>query len=165
MIGNTYQQLFLIGANELATAPKVYGPEQQAAGFTQEEWELLSSDVCWTKAEQMKIPSVLSSAVSITLRTAGLPPVPLPGAYVAAVICKLVAPCNRLIAAASSPESFDVMSAVGLTGESKEVITTKHQMYALVTYFSSAQFGALESFKLDEIVEQTVIDAQAELNA
>lgn len=163
MIGNTFQQLFLIGANELATAPKEYGPEQQAAGFTQEEWELLCSDECWTKAEQMKIPSILASAVSITLRTAGLPPVPLPGAYIAAVICKLVTPCNRLIAAASSPESFDVMSAVGLTGESKEIITTKSQMYALVVYFSSAQFGALENFKIDDIIEESVITEQAEI--
>lgn len=162
MIGNTFQQLFLIGANELATAPMEYGPEQQAAGFTMEEWDTLTSTDCWTKAEQMKLPSILASAVSITLRTAGLPPVPLPGAYVAAVICKLCAPCNRLIAAASAPESFDVMSAIGLTGESKEVITTKVQMYALVTYFSSAEFGALESFRLDEFTEEIVVSAQAD---
>lgn len=163
MIGNTYQQLFLVGANELATAPKAYGPEQQAAGFTQEEWELLTAEECWTKAEQMKISSILSSAVSITLRTAGLPPVPLPGAYVAACICKLVAPCNRLIAAASAPESFDAMSAVGIVGESLKVITSKEQMYALVVYFSSAEFGALEGFKVDEFTEETVVEAQGNI--
>lgn len=161
MIGNSYQQLFLLGANALAVAPIDYGPEQQAAGFTKEEWDLLTSTTCWSKPEQMKIPSIISSAISITLRTAGLPPVPLPGAYVAAVICKLVAPCNRLIAAASSPESFDIMSAVGVTGESLKVMTTKEQMYALVVYFSSAQFGALESFALDSILEAQVIEDQA----
>ena len=90
MIGNTFHQLFLLGANQLAVAPMVYGPEQQAAGFTIEEWDILTAQQCWTKAEQMKVSSILSSAVSITLRTAGLPPAPLPGAYVAAVICKLV---------------------------------------------------------------------------
>lgn len=162
MIGNTYQQLFLLGANELATAGLEYGPEQQAAGFTAEEWNLLTDTTCWTKTQQMKIASILASAVSITLRTAGLPPAPLPGAYVAAVICKLVAPCNRLIAAASAPESFDALSAVGITEDVQKIITTKEQMYALVIYFSSAEFGALSSFKLNEELEAQVIQAQQE---
>jgi len=161
MIGNTFQELFLVGCNKLATAGEVYGPEQQSAGFTQEEWELLTTPNCWSKSEQMKIPSILSSAVSITLRTAGLPPVPLPGAFVAATICKLVAPCNRLVAGASSPESFDGMSALGLTKESQKVITSKEQMYALIAYFSSAEFGALESFEIDQIIEARVIEDEA----
>lgn len=162
MIGNTFQQLFLLGANALAVMPMEYGPDQQAAGFTMEDWDTLTAEDCWSKAEQMKIASILSSAVSITLRTAGLPPAPLPGAYVAAVICKLVAPCNRLVAAASAPESFDVISAVGIVGESLKIITSKEQMYALVVYFSSAEFGALESFPIEEIIQQGVIAAQAE---
>lgn len=160
MIGNTYQQLFLLGANELAVTGLEYGPAQQAAGFTQDEWLLLTAEECWTKAEQMQMPSILSNCVSITLRTAGLPAVPLPGAYVAAVICKLISPCNRLVAAASAPESFDVMSAVGLTGESVKLITTKEQMYALVVYFSSAEFAAMESFPLDDFTEATLLESQ-----
>lgn len=162
-IGNTYQQLFLVGANQLASHVKEeYGPAQQSAGFTKDEWDILTSPECWTKSEQMKVPSILSAAVSITLRTAGLPATSLPGAFVAATICKLVAPCNRLVAAHSAPESFDVLSAVGLTGDSVKVVTTKEQMFALVTYFSSAEFAALESFRLDPTLEQAVLDAQAE---
>lgn len=161
---NSYQQLFLLGANELASFPAEYGAYQQAAGFTKVEWDLLTSKMCWTKAEQMKIDKMIASAVSITLRVAGLPPVPMPGAYVAAVICKLCAPCNRLVAAASAPESFDVMSASGIAEASVINITTKQQMYALVVYFSSAVFGALEGFRLDEMVEESVIEAQAEGN-
>ncbi len=161
MIGNTYQQLFLLGANELATSDIEYGSQQQSAGFTREEWELLTEPECWSKSEQMKVASILAAAVSITLRIAGLPAVPLPGAYVAAVICKLVAPCNRILAAASAPESFDAMSAVGLVSESVKVITSKEQMYALVVYFSSAEFGALETFRLDEETETAVIEAQS----
>lgn len=157
---NSYQNLFLLGANELATHSHDYGTEQQAAGFTKDEWDLLTQDECWTKTQQMKVPSILSSAVSITLRTAGLPPTPLPGAFVAAVICKLVSSCNRIVAAASAPESFDVMSAVGLSTETKTIITSKEQMYALVVYFSSAQFGALESFAVDTIIEQQVLQDQ-----
>lgn len=159
---NTYQNLFLLGANVLASvARSAYGPVQQAAGFTSDEWNLLTSPDCWTKAEQMKIGSILANAVSITLRTAGLPPVPLPGAFVAAVICKLCAPCNRLVAAASAPESFDVMSAVGITSDSLKIITSKEQMYALVVYFSSAEYGALEQFNVDEVAAAQVILDQA----
>lgn len=162
MIGNTFHQLFLIGANRLATTPLAYGEEQQTAGFTQEEWLLLTSESCWSKSEQLKIPSVLSAAVSITLRTGGLPATTLPGAFVAATICKLVAPCNRLLAAASSPASFDAMSASGITAEPQVILTTPEQMYALVIYFSSAEFGALESFPIDDIIEASVAAAEAE---
>ncbi len=161
MIGNTFQKLFLLGANKLAVAGKEFGTEQQAAGFNKQEWDLLCSDECWSQAEQMKMGSILSMAVSITLRTAGLPPTPLPGAYVAAVICKLVAPCNRMVAASSAPESFDAMSASGLTEEPQDVITTQQQMYALVIYFSSAEYGALESFALDADMIAAVIEEQA----
>ena len=159
---NTYQSLFLLGANQLASLDDVYGPEQQAAGFTNEEWNLLTDSKCWTKEQQLKMPSILSAAVSITLRTAGLPPAPLPGAFVAAVICKLVKPCNRLVAAASAPESFDALSAVGLTHETQVKTTTREQMYALVTYFSSAEFAALEQFSVDALIQQQVISEQAE---
>lgn len=163
MIGNTYQQLFLLGANKLASGvDNAYGPDQQEAGFTKEEWDTLTQPAAWSQAQRMRVPSILASAVSITLRIAGLPPQPLPGAFVAATICKLVAPVNRIVAAASAPESFDVVSAAGLTGESCDVITSKQQMYALVTYFSSAEFGALESFKLDAITEAAVIEAGSE---
>lgn len=159
---NSYQTLFLLGANVLASvARSAYGPIQQAAGFTKDEWDLLTGNDCWTMTEQQKMPSILASAVSITLRTAGLPPVPLPGAFVAAVICKLCAPCNRLVAAASAPESFDVLSAVGLNSESVKIITSKEQMYALVVYFSSAEFGALENFAIDDAAAQQVLLDQA----
>lgn len=163
MVGNTYQQLFLLGANQLAShLGEEYGPVQQAAGFTAEEWRLLTQPECWNDVERRQVPSALQSAVAITLRVAGLPPTPLPGAYVAAVICKLCAPCNRLVAAACAPESYDVLSAVGLTKESQHVITTKEQMYALVTYFSSAEFGALESFRLEREIEEFVLSEQSD---
>lgn len=159
-IGNTFQSLFLLGANALVATGTVYGPDQQAAGFTEEEWDTLTSTTCWTKSEIMKIPSILSAAVSITLRIGGLPAVPLPGAFVAATICKLVAPCNRLLAAANAPESFDAMSASGITGDPVEIITTKQQMYSLVTYFSSAQFGALENITLSAAVQEVILEQQ-----
>lgn len=161
-IANTFQSLFLLGANLLVSISKEYGPEQQAAGFTQEDWDTLTQEECWTKAQQMKLPSIISSAVSITLRIAGLPAIPLPGAFVAATICKYVAPCNRLVAAASAPESYDALSSSGINQEPLEIITTKQQMYSLVIYFSSAEFGALENAKIDAAVEQAVLEQQTQ---
>lgn len=160
MIGNTYQQLFLMGANQLAAMPVEYGEEQQAAGFTSEEWKTLTTDRCWTSEQRRQLPTMLSAAVSITLRTAGLPPAPLPGAYVAAVICKLIAPCNRIVAASEAPQSFDVMAAAGISSESVVKDTTREQMFALVTYFSSAEYAALESFPIDKIIEAHVLEEQ-----
>lgn len=155
-----YNDLFLLGANELAAMSKQYGPDQVAAGFTQEEWELLTQDECWNIAEQRRIAGVLASAVSITLNVAGLPAAPLPGAYVAAVICKLCSPCNRLVASLSAPASFDARSALGLDAESIEVITTPIQMQALVIHFSSASFAALSSFPIDEVIAAAVLAAE-----
>lgn len=162
MIGNTFQQLFLIGANELATAPIEYGEIQAAAGWTQDDWELLTTKNCWNKTEQQKLPSLLSNTVSITLKTAGLPAISLPGCYIAAVICKLVSPCNRLLAALSAPESFDSMSASGIVDSSEIIVTTKQQMMALVVYFSSADFAALSSWRMNEDIAQAVLANQLE---
>lgn len=161
MIGNSFHQLFMLGANKLVAAGIEFGPIQQEAGFTKTDWDLLTSVTCWTQSQRQQIPGLIANAVSITLNIAGLPATPLPGAFVAATICKIVAPCNRLVAAAGAPESFDALSASGLHSESVKVITTKEQMYSLVTYMTSEQFGALSSFRLNQEIEDAVIEAQA----
>lgn len=160
MIGNTFHQLFLLGADELAAAPIEYGEMHQTAGFTKDDWDLLSQKECWTPAQVMNLPTLINTLVSITLKIGGLPAVPLPGAFVAASICKNIAPCNRLLAAASAPESFDAMSASGILGASVKTITSKEQMYALVIYMSSADYGALSSFRLNDEIEDAVIAEQ-----
>lgn len=156
-----FNDLYMLGANELAAYTQEYGPDQIAAGFTQEDWNVLVQDDCWSKTEQQKIPAILSNACSITLRVAGLAPVPLPAPYIAATICKLCAPCNRLVAAQSAPRGFDSRSALGFDGESLEVPATTYQMMALVEYFSSADFAALASFPVSEVVNAAVAAQQA----
>lgn len=165
MTGNSFHQLFLLGANQLAASiPEGYGPTQVEAGFTEEEWNLLQSPTMWSKAEQMKVASVIQNACSICCRVAGLPAIPLPGAFVAATICKLIPAHNRILAAVNAPENFDVRSAAGLDSAAVQELTPTWQMIALVTYFSSAEFGALESFALDA-ASQALVDAQNELGA
>lgn len=161
MLGYGYDEMFLIGCDEMACTPREYSPVHQAAGFTQEEWNLLVSADAWTSAERAKVPSLLNSAVSICLRVAGLPPAPLPGAYVAAVIAKLVSPCNRLVAAFNAPESFDLMAAAGITSTSVVQPTKREQMIALVGVFSSGDFASLRNFKVDREIERVNLENQA----
>lgn len=158
----TFPSMFLLGAAKLIAAGKEYGPVQQEAGFGQAEWELLTADRCWSRSERQKIGQLLSNAVSINLNVAGLPPTPLPGAYVAATICKLVHPCNRLVAAMNAPESFDAMSASGLNGEPVEVITTQKQMLSLVLEFSADEWKAIERFPVDKVLAALVEAEQME---
>lgn len=164
MIGNSFHQLFTLGANLLATMPIQFGSEQQAAGFTKDEWDLLTQKKCWNNEEVQKLPTLINSLVSITLRIGGLPSTPLPGAYVAASICSIIAPCNRFLAASAAPESYDAMSASGIQTTSEIITTSREQMYALVTYFTSAEFGALSSFRLNDEIEDAVIQAQIDAN-
>ena len=153
-IGNSFQQLFLLGANQLAHLPVEYGPVHQTAGFKQQDWEILTQEEMWSKKQRMQIAAILAEAVSISMIEAGLTPTPLPGCNVAAIICKLVKPCNRMVAAEVAPMSYDAMSATGITAAPQEIMTETWQMKALVTYFSSAEFGALESFAIDKFAEQ-----------
>lgn len=160
-VGYGFCETFLVGADELACMPAEYGVQQQAAGFTQEQWNLLTSKDLWTAAERDRIPSLLVTALSISLRVAGLPPSPVPGAYVAAVIAKLVAPCNRQVACHSAPESFDLMAAAGVTGTSQVVPTKREQLLGLVAVFSSGDFRSLAQFKIDTELEKLNMARQA----
>lgn len=160
MIAKTYCELFATGCNELASTPKVYGSLHKNAGFNQDEWELLTQEECWTRNDARKMAAIISNAVSITLNIASLPAVALPGAYVAMVIRKLVAPCNRIIAAHNAPESYDAQSAVGIISQSEVVTTTKEQMIALVLLFTGFDID-LGHFPVDGITEENLIAEQA----
>lgn len=141
----SFQELFNIGAARLATLGKVYDVPHQAAGFTIEEWDLLTDDSYWTQEQQRQVGGVLGNAVSISLRLAGLAPTPLAGPYVAAVICSLVALPNRLVAALSAPATFNAVSALGVNTESEILPTTPEQMQALVMLFSGAGLQSIEN--------------------
>lgn len=158
-----FNDLYMLGANELAAYSSEYGPQQIAAGFKMEDWNILVQEECWTKTEQQKIPAILANACSITLTVAGLAPVPLPAPYVAATICKLCAECNRLVAAQSAPRAFDSRSALGFDGVSEERPCTPAQMMALVEYFSSGEFAALAAFPVSDVIAAAVAAQAAAL--
>lgn len=160
MIAKTYGQLFVAGCNELASAPKEYGSIHKNAGFNQDEWELLTQPECWSRQNYRQMASIIGNAVSLTLNIASLPAVALPAQYVAMVIVKLVAPCNRICAGHCAPESYDAMSAVGIVSQSEVVTTTREQMVALILYFSGVE-NDLSHWPVDGIMEAELIEEQA----
>ena len=137
-------RMMAIGAMQLVTLGKEHTAQHAAAGFSAEEWNLLTQETPWSQEQRRQVRSVLAEAVNVTLELAGLPSEPLPGQYVAAVIVKVVAPCNRLVAAYRAPETYDAVSASGLVGPTDIVEMTASQMVSLVTAYSS---GVLTDIK------------------
>lgn len=156
----SFQQLFLVGARKLVAAGKEFGDVQRAAGFAEEEWELLTQKECWNVDQQRQIPSLITNAVSMTMAIAGLPAVPLPVENVAATISLLVAPCNQQVAAHNAPEAFDSMSASGLVGPSVVKNVKKEQLLSQINYFATQNFLILEALQMDSIIEKAVQEAQ-----
>ena len=156
----SFQDLFMVGANQLAAMGIEWGPDQQAAGFSETEWLLLTDTRCWSRSDQQKIPSALRKAVSLTLNIAGLTPTPLPAQFVAAVICKLCAPCNCLVASRCAPESFDAMAASGIYAETEVIASTVQQMDSLICAFQSGDYSSIQSARVDEIAENAAVDGQ-----
>lgn len=132
-------KMFQVGAMALADMGRTHTAAHAAAGFSVEEWEVLTSAEVWSAEQRRRVRSILGEAVSVSLAMAGLPSEPLPGQYVAAVICAVVHPSNRLVAALRAPETYDAVSASGLMGETKIVPMTPEQMVSLVVAYSAGE--------------------------
>lgn len=106
-------------------------------GFTKEEWELLTQPECWNEKERRSVRSLLGEAINLSMTMAGMPAAPLPAHYVAAVISKLVHPCNRLVAAQRAPEAYNALSATGQKQAIEVEMVPQETMIALVMAYSS----------------------------
>ena len=109
----------------------------KAAGFTEAEWNLLTQNEMWTAAERRRVRSILKEAIDVSMTLAGMAAAPLPAHYVAAVVTKLVAPCNRLVAAQRTPEAYDAMAASGHKQPIAIEMVPQETMIALVMAYSS----------------------------
>jgi hypothetical protein len=138
---NDLHASFKDGAASLTRGSMKYTELHRAHGIMEADWALLTNEEPWTPNEARQIRTILASIVEICLTISGLPPVPLPGQYVAAVIAICVAPANRFVAAQKVPQTFDAAAASGLEGsmEIKEMKT--EQMIALVLAYSGGYGG------------------------
>ena len=87
---------------------------------------------------------------------AGMPAIPLPGQYVAAVISEVVSPCNWMLASLKAPDTFDAIDATGLL-EQEEVKPMKHeQMMALVMAYGGGYTHEPSNLKVPNILVEEV---------
>lgn len=143
---------FRIGAEALAAANE-YQELHRSYGLLQADWDLLTQERHWLPEEARRIRSILANVVEVSMTIAGMPAVPLPGQYVAAVIAIVVAPANRLVAATRVPDTFDAVAASGLMQAFEVRPMRPEQMMALVMAYSGG-FGDEPMPRLgDEVVE------------
>ena len=77
-MNRTFTQMFLEGAYRIADYSAEYGAAHQSAGFSREQWELLTDPLFWSVDQQRQVNSLLAEAVSIGMRISGLQPMNCP---------------------------------------------------------------------------------------
>lgn len=144
---------FRLGAETLVLGGFKYRDIHRAHGIGQADWDILVQEEPWTPQQVMGIRNVLAQVVEVALTIAGMPPVPLPGQYVAAVIAIIVQPANRFLACTKVPDTFDAVAASGLQGMSEIQPMKREQLFALTMAYSGG-FGGEPSPKLpSEVLE------------
>ena len=132
---------FKIGAKRIAKDEKAYTDLHKAHGIEQAHWELLTAREYWTPDEARAIRSILANVVEVSMTIAGMPAIPLPGQYVAALIAETVAPCNWMLAAVRAPDTFDAMDASGLMAEAEVRPMEYQQMMGLILAYGGQYHG------------------------
>ena len=143
---------FQLGAKLLAANEAKYTELHKGHGIDQYHWQILTQKEYWSPDQARSMRQVLADVVNVSLTIAGMPALPLPGQYVAAVIAEVVAPPNRMLACTKAPDTFDAAAASGIT-ETHEVKPMHYtQMMALVLAYSGGYGGEPPPHKLPEEV-------------
>jgi hypothetical protein len=150
---------FMIGALQLAKANKQYADLHKAHGIEQSHWDLITQEEYWTTDQQRAVRSILANVLEVSMTIAGMPPVPLPGQYVAAVIATVVAPANRIVACSKAPDTFDAFDTSGLLGGKQTDEPEKmkfQQLLSLTMAYSGGYRGEPQTQKLGKDVLELV---------
>lgn len=131
---------FRAGAMQLALGD-AYGELHRTYGLLEADWDLLTREDHWSADDGRKIRSILAQVIEVSLTIAGMPAVPLPGQYAAAVIACVVAPSNRIVACMKVPDTFDAVAASGLMGTFEVRPMKREQMIGLVVAYSGGLGG------------------------
>lgn len=148
---------FKAGAAELAREGLKYSEIHRAHGISQADWQLITQKEFWTPEQYRSVRSLLANLVEVSMTVAGLPSVPLPGHYVAAVIAICVAPANRIMAAQKAPETFDAIAASGIAETFVVRPMQREQMIALVMAYSGGFGGEPPRLGLPPEVTETAL--------
>ena len=149
-------QAFKIGAKILAKDQCAYTTLHKSHGIEPYDWEILTSRENWSPDQARSMRNVIASIVEVSMTIAGLPAIPLPGQYVAAVIAEVVAPCNRMVACARAPDTFDATDASGIVGTHEIKPITPQQLMALVLAYSGGLGDEPAALRLPREVAEKV---------
>lgn len=150
---NDLHASFKLGAKALVNGGMEYKEIHRSHGITATDWELLTQREHWTPEQVRQCRSILASTIEVCMTIAGLPPVPLPGQYAAAVIAIIVSPANRFLACQKVPETFDAAAASGLEGAIEIKPVKAETMMGLVLAYSGG-YGGEPSPALPEEVNE-----------
>lgn len=152
---------FRLGAEQLARGSMAYGEIHRSHGLLQPDWELFTQGEPWTPEQARRIQGILGNIIEVCLTISGMPAVPLPGQYAAAVIAICVGPANRMLAANRVPETFDAVAASGLLGPMEVRPMKRETMMALVLAYSGGFGDEPPMERLPSAVKGAMVSASA----
>lgn len=153
---NDLHLAFRNGAEQLAGANYKFTELHRSHGIQQTDWELLTQVEHWTPEQARQVRGVLGQVLEVALTIAGMPAIPLPGQYVAAVIAMCVSPANKLVASTKVPDTFDAVSAAGVTEPFEVKPMRTEQMMGLVMMYSGGIEGEPAMHRLPATVLEVV---------
>lgn len=127
---------FRQGARQLARDNARYTTLHKAHGIDESEWILLTQPEYWTPDQARQMRTVIAAVLEVSMTIAGMPAIPLPGQYAAALIAEVVAPVNRFLACMYTPDTFNAVDASGLMGTHEVKPMSREQLMALTLAYS-----------------------------
>ena len=131
-IHNAFRQ----GAQILAAHEGEYTTLHKGHGINEADWDLLTQKEYWSPDQAMQIRMILASVLEVSMTIAGIPAIPMPGQYAAALIAEVVNPCNRFLACTKCPDTFDAVDASGILGTHEIKPMSTQQLMALTLAYS-----------------------------
>ena len=152
---------FQHGAQILAKDQNKYTALHKGHGIDQHHWDILTQDEYWSPDQSRQMRSILASIAEVSMTIAGMPAIPLPGHYIAALIAEVVAPCNRMMACVKAPDTFDADIASGILGTHEIKDMSVQQLMSLVLAYSGGFPGEPPAHRLPPEVKETIKRANA----
>ncbi len=147
---------FQHGAQILAKDQCKYTALHKGHGIDEHHWDLVTQQEYWSPDQTRQMRSILASVLEVSMTIAGMPAIPLPGQYVAALIAEVVAPANRLLACTKAPDTFDADEASGILGTHVVKDMSVQQLMALVLAYSGGYPGEPAAHRLPKDVKETI---------
>ena len=144
------------GAMIIAANEREYTELHKGYGLDEYHWKLLTQDEYWTPEQARQMRNILAAVVEVSMTIAGMPAIPLPGQYVAAVIATVVSPVNRMLACTKAPDTFDAVDASGIMTSHEVKDMSVQQMMALVLAYSGGFTGEPGAQRLPKDLEDSV---------